>query len=159
MTNELINPTETLSLFEGTKKERLEFAVKLVHQISEGHGDPLKVHLQVKCMEDLLDTIKENPIYKNLILEAAQLYGAKTFEFHNAKFTMTEVGVKYDYSQSADPTIISLYQEQESLKKRIKDREKMLQALPASGMADPETGLLVYPPSRKSTSSVSVTLK
>lgn len=157
--NALINPSDTLALFQTNKGQRLEFVMKLVEQITEGHADPLTAHLQVKCLEDLLDLIKENNHYKKAVLDAAETHGSKSFEFHNATFKFMEVAVKYDYGKCEDSIILDLMEQEKQLKEKIKARQKLLQAMPASGMADPETGSIVYPPSRSSTTTIAVTLK
>jgi hypothetical protein len=157
--NALINPSDTLSLFQTNKGQRMDFVMTLVDQITNGVADPLTAHLQVKCLEDLLDLIKENTIYKHAVLEAAEQHGTKSFEFHNATFKFMEVGVKYDYSKCEDPVILDLMEQEKSIKDKLKVRQKLLQAMPVSGMADPETGSLVYPPSRSSSTTIAVTLK
>ena len=43
-----------LSLFETTKGERYAFAESVVNNAKEGLINPLKLHLQVKCLEDLI---------------------------------------------------------------------------------------------------------
>lgn len=156
---ELMNPSDTLAMFQTTKDQRIAFAGVLVNEILEGRAEPLKVHLQVKCMEDLMDCITKSPAYKKAVLDAAAEYGAKQFELHNAKFQTREAGVKYDYSQCNDALLDEMLTQQESLTARIKERQKMLQAMPGAGLADPENGNLLYPPSKSSTTTVAVTLK
>jgi len=84
MTNEL-STTSILSLFETTKEQRESFALDLIDKIDSGNVDPLKVHLQVKCMEDVVKLINANTNYKKAILESAENVGQKSFQFHNAK--------------------------------------------------------------------------
>ncbi len=86
-----------LSLFETSKTERQEFAQVVINNAKEGLLNPLKLHLQVKCLEDLIKQITSHPEYKELTLDEAYKYG-KTFEHYNAKFEIKEMGVKYDYS-------------------------------------------------------------
>ncbi len=154
-----MSPTDTLALFQTNKSQRMDFVSGIINEISEGRVDPLTAHLQVKCMEDLLDLIKDNTIYKAAVLDAAEKYGSKSFEYNNSTFRFMEVAVKYDYSKCEDPVIIDLMEQERVIKERLKERQKLLQAMPQSGMADPETGSIVYPPSRKSTTTVAVTLK
>ena len=162
MTNEL-QTTSILSLFETTKEQRQTFAEDIVFRIENGDADPLKVHLQIRCMEELLATIKENTNYRNAVLDASEKMEGKSFQFHNAKFEIKEVGVKYDFSKCGDPIHANLTSIMEENKKLLKERETMLKTLPTKGMdiVDPSTGELVtiYPPSKTSTTSVAVTLK
>ena len=162
MTNEL-STTSILSLFETTKEQRESFALDLIDKIDSGNVDPLKVHLQVKCMEDVVKLINANTNYKKAILESAENVGQKSFHFHNAKFEIKETGVKYDFSKCEDEVLTRLYSQQSELDAKVKSRESMLKTVSAKGMiiTDEETGetFTVYPPAKSSTTSVAVTLK
>lgn len=149
-----------LSLFETTKEERQHFAIQVTDKLMDGMADPLKVHLQIKCMEDIIKQLTSNSIYKDLVLSEAQKYG-KTFDQHNAKFEIKEMGVKYDYSNCGDPIYQALEDEAAKIDALIKDRQKMLKSIPESGMeilVDDEV-VKVYPPSKTSTTTVTVNLK
>ena len=52
-----------------------------------------------------------------------------------------------------------MYKTLEAVKADIREREAMLKSLPASGMADPETGEMVYPPARSSRTIIKTTFK
>jgi len=162
MTNEL-STTSILSLFETTKEQRESFALDLIDKIDSGNVDPLKVHLQVKCMEDVVKLINANTNYKKAILESAENVSQKSFQFHNAKFEIKETGVKYDFSKCEDEVLTRLYSQQSELDAKVKSRESMLKTVSAKGMiiTDEETGetFTVYPPAKSSTTSVAVTLK
>lgn len=156
-------PTSIVALFETTKTERQSFVTVIVDALTEGNADPLKVHLQVKCMEDVIKLLNSNTVYKSQVLEAAEKQGQKTFEFHSAKFEIKEVGVKYDYSKCEDEEMNSLLEMQETVSKQIKEREAFLKTVPAKGLQIVIEGTgevaTVYPPSKSSTTSVAVTLK
>lgn len=162
----------TLQLFETTKQERTEFVNDIIDALNNGAIDPLQVHLQIKSMENIIDQLtntdeKKNKNftaairYRQLLLEASEKYGGKSFEFHNAKFETKETGTKYDYSNCGDTEYLELIAEKAALDAEIKAKEKFLQTVPTSGM-DIRIGdelVTVYPPSKKSTTSISVTLK
>lgn len=161
MTNELTT-TSILSLFETNKEQRQDFAMRVVDSLDEGKAEPLKVHLQVKCMEDIIKLLNTNTRYKDHVLEAAKVYGEKSFQFQNSKVEIKEVGTKYDFSQCNDREIIELTEEQEKIAVKIKARETLLKALPLEGIDRvDENGEVVriYPPSKSSTTSVAITLK
>lgn len=162
MTTELTT-TSILSLFETNKEQRQDFAIRVVEALDSGTVDPLKVHLQVKCMEDVVKLLNDNTRYKEYVLTAAQAYGQKSFEFQNSKVEIKEVGTKYDFSKSDDPVLADMYDKQEKLKADIKARETMLKTISAKGMiiTDDQTGetFTVYPPAKTSTTSVAITLK
>ncbi len=162
MTQELTKP-ELLKLFQTTKAEREAFVSELIETINNGLVNPLEIHLQIKCMEDVVKLTTGNTVYKKLVTETAETYGEKTFQFHNAKMEIKETGVKYDFSQCADPVLVSLYQRQAEIDKAVKDREAMLKTVSQKGMiiTDEATGetFTVYPPSKSSSTSLAVTLK
>lgn len=155
--------TSVLSLFETTKDQRLSFVMSVVDQLQSGDTDPLKVHLHVKMMEEIIKQLNANTIYKSAILEAAEKYGEKSFSFNNAKVEIKEVGVKYDFSKCEDTILGALYAQQERLDAEIKKRETMLKSVDGKGMlvTDEVTGdtFKVYPPAKTSSTSIAITLK
>jgi len=149
-----------LSLFETSKTERQEFAQAVINNAKEGLLNPLKLHLQVKCLEDLIKQITSHPNYKELTLDEAYKYG-KTFEHYNAKFEIKEMGVKYDYSVCNDPVYNKLKAQLTVLEDEIKAREKYLKAIPTSGIESlfEDEVVTLYPPAKSSTTSITVNLK
>ena len=148
-----------LSLFETTKSERQDFAQRVVNGLKDGLSDPLKVHLQVKCMEDLIKQITSHPDYKDLTLDEAAKYG-KSFEHYNAKFEIKEMGVKYDYSNCGDPIYNRLAEELAELEKKVKDRQAFLKAVqPGTELLIEDEVIVLYPPIKTSTTSITVNLK
>jgi hypothetical protein len=162
MTQELTT-TSILSLFETNKEQRQDFALRVVDALDSGQAEPLKVHLQVKCMEDIIKLLNSNTIYKQLVLDAANAHGQKSFEYQNSKVEVKEVGVKYDFSKCDDPVLLGMYEKQAELDKAVKERETMLKTISPKGMTitDEETGetFTIYPPAKSSTTSVAITLK
>lgn len=170
-----LSTTSILSLFETTKEQRQDFISRVVQSVENGEVDPLKVHLQIKCMEKIIEGItstdeKKNkeaaPLakrYKAALVEAAEKFGAKEFEFMNAKIKIGETGTKYDYSKCGDPELAQWTAEQTALAEKIKTRQELLQKAPVKGMTlvNEETGetYTVYPPSKSSSTSLIVTLK
>lgn len=167
------SPITVLRFFETTSEERELFVIQLIEAIQDGEVDPLKIHAQVKSAEDLIDRITNTDekrgknfqlakIYKSRLLEAAEAYGQKEFQAFNGKFKITEVGVKYDYSQCNDPELIELEKTVKEATEALKERQKFLQTVPLKGMdiitKDGEA-ITVYPPARSSTTSVNVSLK
>ena len=162
MTTELTT-TSILSLFETTKEQRQSFALGVIEALEQGEADPLKIHLQVKCMEDIIKLLNSNTIYKKSVLEAAEKYGQKSFEYQNSKVEIKEMGTKYDYSKCGDTVWQMFEQKSASAADDLKQREAFLKTVPSKGMQvlDELTGemITVYPPSKSSTTSVAITLK
>jgi len=156
MTNEV-----QLSLYDMTKAERSEFVTRLVEKMESGKSHPLQVHKQVKCMEDLIKQITSNDEYKSYVLATAEHYG-KSFEFNDAKYQIKETGVKYDYSQCNDPELFNMQKQLDELTEKVKNRQKFLQLAPSEGIEvlEDQTGEVyrIYPPSKSSTTIVTITL-
>ena len=157
-----------LSLFETDKAQRSSFVLQVIQGLQDGTADPLKVHLQIKGMEEIISMFtdaKKYPTtaepYKELLMCEAEKFG-KTFEQHNAKFQIKETGTSYDYSQCNDEIINNLHCQLEALKSSIKERETFLKTISIHGL-DVITGhgevVKVFPPAKKSSTSVTVTLK
>ena len=152
--------TTDLSIFETTKAERQEFAQSVIKGIKDGLSDPLKIHYQVKCMEEVIKNITSDPDYKSMTLDEAAKYG-KTFEHFNARFEVKEMGVKYDYSVCNDPTYNKLKAQLTVIEDELKAREKYLKAIPIQGVQTllEDEVVTLYPPAKSSTTSITVNLK
>jgi len=153
---------ELQQIFETTKEQRVEFTHQLIERLNNGELDPLKTHLQVKALEDMLETLKNSKDYKDAVLNAAVQNG-KEFEYMSAKFNVREVGVKYDYSKCESPSYDEIMSDYNDAAKRKKDMEDFLKKVPHSGLdiINGVTGEVtrVYPPAKSSTTSVAVSLK
>lgn len=159
-----LTTTSILALFQTTKEERQSFVSDVLSKIESGDVDPLKIHLQVKCTEDVMKLLTSNSIYREAVVAEAEKQGKKTFDFHNSKFELKEVGVKYDWSKCEDPVLTELLATQAGLECEIKARQGMLKTVnPKEGLTitDKDSGetFTVYPPAKSSTTNVAVTLK
>jgi hypothetical protein len=155
-----ISAIGVLSLLETTKEQRESFVRSIVSALDEGQVDPLKIHLQVKNTEDLIKQITADEKYREFLLNEAQKYG-KSFEQYNAKFQVKETGTRYDYSGCNDAELRELEMQAQHWQDKLKERQKFLQNLPASGLEvlQGDELVTVYPPVKTSTTSVTVTLK
>jgi hypothetical protein len=150
-----------LSLFETTKAERATFTSNVMERIEEGTADPIRVHLQLKAMEEIVKALSTNYRYKELLLDAAEKNGKKFMAF-NAEFQVKEMGQRYDFTYCGDDELLELYITQDRTKYLIKEREDFLKKVPVSGIQKvTETGEIVtlFPPSKTSTTTVAVSLK
>ena len=168
-----LSTTNILSLFETNKAQRIKFCEDLINKMGDGEVNPLQIHAQIKSIEDLLTTLtstdksknKNTDIaltYKSMLMNAAEKYG-KSFQLFNATYTIKEVGAKCNYDNCGDLELNELMAQAEVLKAKIESRQETLKHLPLSGMltTDEKTGdtYKIYPPSKKSTTSVSVSLR
>jgi len=152
-----------VALFQTTKGQRNSFANQIIEDVLDGNLNPLQIHLQLKCMEDIVDQIISNEAFKDALLAEAQKFEGKSFEYLNAKIEKKEVGVKYDYSKCDDPAYLQLSESAKEFSLKLKSREVFLKSVPAEGITvtDESTGetTTIYPPSKSSTTAVVVTLK
>lgn len=175
-TPDTLTTKSILALFETSKEQRKSFVDDIISRLDEGEVNPLVVHLQVKCMEDIITQLTSTDKEKNKNLEAAIKYkehlfdafknnaaGQKSFGFHNATFRQMEAGSRWQYENTEDPVLGELYEQQDALKKKIKERETFLQAVPEAGIeiTDENTGevVRVFKPYKTSTTTIAVTLK
>jgi len=129
-----------------------EISQQMVNSVNDGNEDPIHSILQLRAFKLLLDNIEKG--IKATVIEDVEKYGK---EGHK-NITIREAGVKYDYSNCNcsewNENNVKIKELQEANKKI----EAMLKALPVSGMANTDTGEIMYPPSKSSTTSIVVTL-
>lgn len=153
---------ELIKFNHTTKEERTQVVREIFQELLEGRINPMELHIRMKCLEEVVKQLTSMPAYKAIVLEDAEKHG-KSFQYHNAKVDIREVGVKYDYSGCGSVDLQELYNFQESTDRRIKELETYHKGLPTSGIQvlNPTTGEVEthYPPAKTSTTSVAVTLK
>lgn len=161
---------KTLALFETTKLQRMGFVSDILDKMEMGEVDPLLIHLQLKSasgISEMLTDKKKFPEiadrYAKCVLSAAEKYGQKKFDFHNAVIEIKEVGTKYEWDKTGDTVLAMLEQKKLSAENALKERQEFLKGVPAKGLSiiDEETGemVTVFPPAKSSTTSIAVTLK
>lgn len=149
-------------------------ASRIIQAVEDGEMDPLKALSGLKAIESLISTLTDkNPktnrhadkaiLLQQHITDAAGYYNEKKFSLYGATFTKTEVGTKYDYSQCNDAKLIELEKAAKDATDALKKRQEFLKSVDPKGLDvfDSETGetYTVYPPSKSSTSTVSVSFK
>jgi hypothetical protein len=153
---------ELIKFNHTTKEERTQVVREIFQELLEGRINPMELHIRMKCIEEVVKQLTSMPAYKAIILDDAEKHG-KSFQYHNAKVDIREVGVKYDYSGCGNGTLAELYERQEVIAEMIKAREAYHRSLPKTGIGaiHPSTGEVEthYPPAKTSTTSVAVTLK
>jgi hypothetical protein len=153
---------ELIKFNHTTKEERTEVVREIFQELLEGRINPMELHIRMKCIEEVVKQLTSMPAYKAIVLDDAEKHG-KSFQYHNAKVDIREVGVKYDYSGCGSSELENLYDERNAVDDKIKQHETYHKGLPSSGLnvvlaftGEVETH---YPPAKTSTTSVAVTLK
>lgn len=148
-----------LSLFATTKEQRQSFADAAIQDLENGTRSAIDMHLQLKCMSDIIDRIQADKNYRDYVVTEATQRG-KTFDMHNAKISLREMGGKWDYVNTGDNILFDLECQMSSVKEKITERQNFLKTIPEGGMADPETGAMIYRAAKPATTTtVVVTLK
>ena len=151
------------SIMLATKSEQQTAANCFISGILEGERNPLEFIIWIKgLMESFNLTLKDDRV-KDIILGEIDKNGGKEATSFGVKFTQKEMGVSYDFSVCQDPEYNRLTTEMETLKAKMKEREKYLMGIPAEGipMVDQETGdcYKVIRPLRRASLGYSVTFK
>lgn len=153
---------ELIKFNHTTKEERTQVVREIFNELLEGRINPMELHIRMKSIEEVVKQLTSMPAYKAIVLDDAEKHG-KSFQYHNAKVDIREVGVKYDYSGCGSEVLAKLYEHQERFSAVIKEHETYHKGLPSSGIqvVIQSTGEVEthYPPAKTSTTSVAVTLK
>ena len=135
----------------------------LIQPIIDGEIDPLQAVAKIRFLSDMLAAALKDDRVKDVILNEIDKNGGKEVTAFGVKFTQKEMGVSYDYTVCQDPEYNRLAADMETLKAKMKEREKYLMGIPAEGipMVDQETGdcYKVIRPLRRASLGYSVTFK
>lgn len=118
--------------------------------IIEGNIEPMQALAVLTSFERAIEQIKNEPQVRDICLKELSKYGKQGATIGEFTFTEAEAGVKYDYSQCGSSEYAELQEARVSIDKRLKEIEKALKAMPTSGLADPNTGEIWYPPVKSS---------
>lgn len=135
-----------------------ELAACAISSVVNGEIDPITAHINISRMEAAIKLYKDNAGVRDITLRELSKYG-KSHQFGDCRLEEAESGVKYDYSMCGDSKLADMYATMEALKADIKEREEMLKRLPRAGMADPDTGEILFPPVKSSKTIIKTTFK
>lgn len=129
---------QQITLF-GDTASIADLAGRAISAVVNGDISPIEAHIQISRMENAIKQFKDDTQVRDITLRELSKYG-KSHQFGDCRLEEAESGVKYDYSMCGDSKLRDMYETLEALKADIKEREMMLRSMPASGLADPETG-------------------
>lgn len=156
-----LTANNVLALFYTSKQERQTFVTDAIERIIDGHEDPIKALITLKCMEEIIDKITGNKSFRDACITEAEKYG-KTFDKVNAKLAIREAGVRYNFEECGDLELLELMTMRAELDEKIKKRQEFIKMIPIEGIeVINEDGVIshIYPPSKTSTTTLTVTLK
>lgn len=135
-----------------------KLAARAISSVVNGDIDPITAHINISRMEAAIKLYKDDTQVRDITLRELSKYGKK-HSFGDCTLEESEAGVKYDYSLCGDSKLADMYATMEALKADIKERETMLKHVPSSGVADPDTGVVMFPPARSSKTVIKTTFK
>lgn len=140
-------------------EEVKEFSRQIIDEIDNGEINALDLKIFLKGLEKMMEIIK--PKVDQAALEYAQTFGEKQFQYRGAKVELAEAGVKYNYELCGYPKWHQYTATEKEAAEYRKEIERQLQSLKGKTiMGDPDTGESweVYPPQKKSTSIVKISI-
>ncbi|WP_289872904.1 hypothetical protein [uncultured Duncaniella sp.] len=158
MENNAIQPlNNTMAL---SKSSQTDFANNLIKSVTKGEVDPIAAFCQIRGLSDSLSLFLKNEEVKEAVDKAKEKWGSAPAEFHGAKLTITESGVKYDFSVCNDSKWNDLYEQKKEIEALLKEREAFLRGIrQCETVVDEETGEIskLYAPARSASTCVKVT--
>lgn len=127
------------------------FADAVIMGVMNGEADPLEVRARIDAIERIIKSIKEDQSFQDAVLDHADQWGEKSFEYNGLKFTKAE-SAKYDYSD--DEIWEEIRNEELSVSQRRKSEETLLKSLQEPTEVN---GVLRHPPVKRSSNYVRIT--
>jgi len=160
MNNLPTTATAVLSLMASTSTEVDVFSDQIIESVKGGNESAIKVLIQMKAIEKVTDRVTKE--IKDNYMREADLYPGSSFDYLGNTVQKCDVRTEYDFSACEDPEWNRLENTIKSLKALQKQRESFLR-----GSGEPfailneETGEVnkVYPPIKKTTPGLKVTIK
>jgi hypothetical protein len=156
---------ETLQVIDvvPSKENQLSFAQSIVRKVYEGEETAINMAARLKFLSDTFKEASEQ--IKPFVIDECMKYDSREqiVALGGYEVKISEMGVKYDYSECNHPRLIEVIAGINKLNEERKELENFLKALkkPMS-IADESTGgeeVTVYPPSKKSTTTPVFTFK
>ena len=139
--------------------EPTKFSIELLKQTIVSHfretgENPIDMLVKSEALVQLLDGIRAE--LKEEVLNELALHPKGKTEVLGAEVSTIESGVKYAYD--GDHTWLKLNQEIEAIKFKQKERESLLKTI-KEPLVDPETGEMIFPAPKYSTTTFKISLK
>jgi len=154
-----LNVLSIIKLLPENNQQVEDFTRELNNFLDSGDVNPLDVLLCIKGFEKVMKNVKDN--LNSLAVDELDKYTEKDIKYKSAKLSVSQSGVKYDYSKCNDFELMKYESTALKLKGDIKTRCNFLKGLKeALSTIDEETGevIEIYPPAKISTTTAKVTL-
>lgn len=126
-------------------------------QILDGNVNPLQAFAQLNLLAKAADAAMKDTQVLDAALNEFAKHNLKAVAMGDCKIEQVEAGTRYDYSVCEDPKLAYMQATHDVLGIDIKERQEMLKRIPDGGMADPDTGALVYRPAKTSKTTLKIT--
>ena len=136
-----------------------KFSIELLKQVVVTHfretgENPLEMLVKAEALVQLLEGIRAE--LKEDVISQLDLHPQGKAIVLDAEISRIESGVKYAYD--GDHTWLKYNQELEAIKFKQKERESLLKTI-KEPLVDPETGEMIYPAPKFSTTTFKISLK
>ena len=136
-----------------------KFSIELLKQVVVSHfretgENPLEMLVKAEALVQLLEGIRAE--LKEDVINQLDLHPQGKAMVLDAEISRIESGVKYAYD--GDHTWLKYNQELEAIKFKQKERESLLKTI-KEPLVDPETGEMIYPAPKFSTTTFKISLK
>ncbi len=136
-----------------------KFSIELLKQVVVSHfretgENPLEMLVKAEALVQLLEGIRAE--LKEDVINQLDLHPQGKAMVLDAEVSRIESGVKYAYD--GDHTWLKYNQELEAIKFKQKERESLLKTI-KEPLVDPETGEMIYPAPKFSTTTFKISLK
>ena len=136
-----------------------KFSIELLKQVVVSHfretgENPLEMLVKAEALVQLLEGIRSE--LKEDVINQLDLHPQGKAIVLDAEVSRIESGVKYAYD--GDHTWLKYNQELEAIKFKQKERESLLKTI-KEPLVDPETGEMIYPAPKFSTTTFKISLK
>ena len=136
-----------------------KFSIELLKQVVVTHfretgENPLEMLVKAEALVQLLEGIRAE--LKEDVINQLDLHPQGKAMVLDAEISRIESGVKYAYD--GDHTWLKYNQELEAIKFKQKERESLLKTI-KEPLVDPETGEMIYPAPKFSTTTFKISLK
>lgn len=136
-----------------------KFNIELLKQVVVSHfretgENPLEMLVKAEALVQLLESIRAE--LKEDVINQLDLHPQGKAIVLDAEVARIESAVKYAYD--GDYTWQKLNQEVEAVKYKLKERETLLKTI-KEPLVDPETGEMIYPAPKFSTTTFKISLK
>lgn len=151
MDNQIVLLRETASI--------QQLADQAISAVINGDVDPITAHINLCRMEKAIQQFKNNRLVQDAILQELAKYGTRERTFGDCELREGETAVKWDYSVCGDSVLEDMERTMAALEADIKERKKFLQSVPREGIANPDTGEVLFPATKTSKTTIFTTFK